>query len=72
MGSQKPFILREAVRFHSTEGFNSIIGYPSYYYRRLGDCRGYTQCLDVHLSHTPATGDELKEIEELLKQGVII
>lgn len=72
MGSQKPFILREAVRFHSTGGFNSIIGYPAYYYRKLGDCHGYTQCLDVHLSHTPATGDELKEIEELLKQGVII
>lgn len=72
MGSQKPFILREAVRFHSTEGFNSIIGYPAFYYRKLGDCRGFTQCLDVHLNHTPATGDELKEIEELLKEGVII
>lgn len=72
MGSQKPFILREAVRFHSTEGFNSIIGYPAFYYRKLGDCRGFTQCLGVHLNHTPATGDELKEIEELLKQGVII
>lgn len=72
LGSQKPFILREAVRFHSTSGFNSIIGYPSYYYRKLGDCRGYTQCLEVHLSHTPCTGVELQEIEELLKKGVII
>lgn len=72
LGSQKPFILREAVRFHSTGSFNSIIGYPSYYYRKLGDCRGYTQCLEVHLNHTPCTGVELKEIEELLKKGVII
>lgn len=72
LGSQKPFILREAVRFHSTGNFNSIIGYPSYYYRKLGDCRGYTQCLEVHLSHTPCTGVELQEIEELLKKGVII
>lgn len=72
LGSQKPFILREAVRFHSTGGFNSIIGYPSYYYRKLGDCRGYTQCLEVHLNHTPCTGVELQEIEELLKKGVII
>lgn len=72
LGSQKPFILREAVRFHSTNGFNSIIGYPSYYYRKLGDCRGYTQCLEVHLNHTPCTGAELQEIEELLKKGVII
>lgn len=72
LGSQKPFILREAVRFHSTGGFNSVIGYPSYYYRRLGDCRGYTQCLEVHLHHTPCTGVELKEIEDLLKKGVIV
>ena len=72
LGSQKPFILREAVRFHSTAGFNGIIGYPSYYYRKLGDCHGFTQCLEVHLSHTPCTGVELQEIEELLKKGVII
>lgn len=72
LGSQKPFILREAVRFHSTGNFNSIIGYPSYYYRKLGDCLGYTQCLEVHLSHTPCTGKELQEIEDLLKKGVII
>ena len=72
LGSQKPFILREAVRFHSTAGFNGIIGYPSYHYRKLGDCHGYTQCLEVHLSHTPCTGVELQEIEELLKKGVII
>jgi len=72
LGSQKPFILREAVRFHSTGGFNGIIGYPSYHYRKLGDCHGYTQCLEVHLSHTPCTGVELQEIEDLLKKGVII
>lgn len=72
LGSQKPFILREAVRFHSTANFNSIIGYPSYHYRKLADCHGYTQCLEVHLSHTPCTGVELQEIEDLLKKGVII
>ena len=72
LGSQKPFILREAVRFHSTANFNSIIGYPSYYYKKLDDCLGFTQCLEVHLSHTPCTGDELQEIEDLLKKGVII
>ena len=72
MGSQKPFILREAVRFHSTSHFNSVIGYPAFYYRKLEDCSGYTQVLDVHLHNTPCTGVELKEIEDLLKEGVII
>lgn len=72
MGSQKPFILRETVRFHSTSHFNSVIGYPAFYFRKLGDCSGYTQVLDVHLHNTPCTGVELKEIEDLLKEGVII
>lgn len=72
MGSQKPFILREAVRFHSTSHFNTVTGYPSFYYRKLGDCTGFTQVVDVHMDGLSATGDELTEIESLLKGGVIL
>lgn len=72
MGSQKPFITREAVRYHSTQNFNSVVGYPAYYYRWLAGCKGYTKCLDVHLHDVSANGTELREIEQLLKQGVII
>lgn len=72
MGSQKPFILREAVRFHSTSHFNTVTGYPSFYYRKLGDCTGFTQVVDVHMDGLSATGAELTEIESLLKGGVIL
>lgn len=70
MGIQYPYIIREAVRFHSTAHFNTLTGYPAFYFRALSDVRGYTRVLDVHLSGVPATVDEIAEIETLLKEGV--
>lgn len=72
LGVQIPFVIREAVRFHSTNGFNTISGYPSYYYRQLSNVHGFTVCYDVHLHGISATSDELEEIEKLLKEGVIL
>lgn len=72
MAVQYPFVIREAVRFHSTSGFNTISGYPSYYYKSLSSVHGYTVCYDVHLSNIPATLNEIEEIEKILKEGVIL
>lgn len=72
MAVQYPFVIREAVRFHSTAGFNKFSGYPSYYNRSLGDVSGFTTVLDVHLENVPATNMEISEIENLLKSGVIL
>lgn len=72
MGVQKPFVIREAVRFHSTVAFNTIAGYPSYYYRPLSSMHGFTAVLDVHLHGITGTHEELEEIESLLKEGVIL
>ena len=72
MGVQYPFVIREAVRFHSTVGMNTVSGYPSYYYKKLSTVHGYTEVLDVHLNNIPATDGEIAEIETLLKGGVIL
>lgn len=71
MAVQYPFVIREAVRFHSTRGFNKFSGYPSFYKRSLDDVSGFTTILDVHLENVPATNLEIIEIENLLKNGVI-
>lgn len=71
MAVQYPFVIREAVRFHSTAGFNSVSGYPSYYYKSLSSVHGFTTCLDVHLTNIPGTQGEIVEIEKMLKEGVI-
>lgn len=72
MGVQYPFVIREAVRFHSTAGFNKYAGYPSYYNKSLGDVSGFTTVVAVHLENIPATNVEIEEIETLLKNGVIL
>lgn len=72
MGVQKPFVVREAVRFHSTAGFNSVSGYPSYYYKQLSNVHGFTVVENVHLHGVKATNEEIEEIESLLKAGVIL
>lgn len=72
MGVQHPVIIREAVSFHDTTGFNTVSGYPSWYYKQLADVSGYTTVVDVHLHNIPATQGEIEEIEQKLKEGVIL
>ena len=72
LGVQYPYIIREAVRFLDTAGMNEIKGYPSHYLTKLSNLSGYTEVLECHLENIKATGNELTEIENLLKSGVII
>lgn len=72
MGVLTPFVIRECVRFHSTSGFNRISGYPSYYYKKLYNVSGYTVVLNANLANIPCTNTEMDEIDQLLKNGVIL
>ena len=73
MGVQYPFVIREAVNFHSTTGFNKSAGYPAYYYKQLAEVTGFTTVIDAHMTGIPmATQDEIQEIESLLESGVIL
>lgn len=72
MGVQVPFVIREAVAFHSTSRFNTLNGYPSYYFRKLSDISGFTTVIGVHIEGSSATAEEIAEIEELLIGGVIL
>lgn len=72
MGVLTPFIIREAVRFHSTAYFNTIAGYPSHIYKQLSKLSGYTVVLDINLEGVDATKPEQDEIKTLLQGGVIL
>ncbi len=72
LGVQYPYIIREAVRFLDTAGMNQVKGYPSHYLTKLSNLSGYTEVLECHLEGIKATENELNEIENLLKSGVII
>ena len=72
LGVQTPYLIitrpRQAIPKHQ----NKYIGYPSYINETLGDCEGFTRVEEVHLENIPGTETEIKEIENLLKSGVII
>lgn len=55
------------------DNFKTYKGYQSNVTSILGNCRGYTEVEYIHLKEIDfATDSELKEIESLLKEGVII
>ncbi len=71
MGVLYPYLIVTRPCQALPESQNSFSGYPSFITMSLGDCSGYTEVHECHLEHVPATGDELIEIERLLKEGVL-
>lgn len=72
MGIKTPYIIIERP-VQAVPGYqNQIIGYPSFITRLIGDFRGYTEIEQCHLENIPCTGDEMTEIENILKTGVIL
>lgn len=52
--------------------YKSFNGYPSFITSKLADLSGFTSVNQVHLEGINATDEELSEIENLLKMGVIL
>lgn len=71
MGQKRPYIIRSIPNLVIPADQNKFIGYPSFVTTSLGSLTGYNEIASVHLEGIPATGNELAEIETLLKGGVI-
>lgn len=71
MSIQTPYLIITRPRQAVAENQNSYEGYPSYITQSLGACVGYTEIEECHLEHIPATDEEVREIERLLKEGVL-
>ena len=72
MGVQKPFIIIERPHISVPDRIEHFAGQTSNITMNLGACSGYTLVDSVHLNGISATSQELKEIESLLKGGVIL
>ena len=68
---QKPYLILTRPRQARPEMQNKYTGYPSFITETLGELEGWTQIQAIHLEAIPCTADELSEIDELLKSGVI-
>lgn len=69
---QRPYLIITTPRQCLPLDQNKYIGYPSFITENLSDLTGYTEVYQIHLENVPATGEELTEIENLLKGGVIL
>lgn len=72
MGIRKPYLIITRKSAYEASGYGAFYGYPANKTVTLGSCKGYTRIKSVHVEIPRATANEKNEIEQLLKQGVII
>lgn len=71
MGVQIPYLIITLPSQCVATNQSSYTGYPLHVERALSDLTGYTEVERIHLENMTCTDEELTEIEELLKSGVI-
>ena len=72
MGSKIPYLIISRPQTAMAKNFETLSGYPSNTYTKLSACTGFTQVKFVHVENLNATDAEKQEIEQLLKEGVIL
>lgn len=72
MGVQRPFVIIERPNISVPDYVQNYAGRSSNKTVSLGNCSGFTQVDYVHIDNVPATSEEIKEIETLLHEGVIL
>lgn len=72
MGIKKPYLIISRPQAALAKNYQNYIGDPSNTTTTLGSCSGYVQVKECHLENIPATQQELNNIEQILKGGVLI
>lgn len=72
MGSKIPYLIISRPQTAMANKFETLSGYPSNTFTPLSACKGFTQVKYCHVENLNATDAEKQEIEQLLKEGVIL
>ena len=72
MGIRKPYLIITRKSAYDAANYSNYYGLPANKTLVLGTCKGFTRVKSVHVEIPLATSNEKKEIETLLKQGIII
>ena len=72
MGIKIPYLIIERPQTKVADTFPQLIGYPTNYSIKLGDCSNHVVVKHVHVEGINATESELEQIESLLKTGVLV
>ena len=68
---QVPYLILTRPRQAKPDSQQTYTGYPSFITEDLVNLNGWTEVQAIHLEGIPCTANELSEINELLKSGVI-
>ena len=71
LGQRRPYLLFNVPNQSKPLNYPMFEGYPSNVTMALGTCSGYTKVEEINLEGVPCTDPELREIETLLKSGVL-
>ena len=69
---QTPYVIIERPNMSVPANVQNYAGQVSNITMSLGACRGFTMVEFIHLHNVTGTSEEIKEIEALLKEGVIL
>ena len=69
---QKPYVIIERPNISVPASVQNYVGQTANITMSLGSCHGFTMCEYVHINSINATSEEIKEIEALLKEGVML
>lgn len=73
MGGKRPYIIINRKIGYDAKSYNELYGYPSNTTTTLSNCNGFTRVKEVHVDNiSKATDSEKREIEMLLKNGIIV
>lgn len=72
MGPKKPYLIIDRPQTKLAANFETYQGKPANTTQFIGDCAGFVRAAEVHFSAPGAFDDEAKEVETLLKSGVLI
>lgn len=72
MGIKTPYLIITRPKASDASNYNSFYGFPTNRTYKLRDLSGFTKVKDLHISNIDATDNELSEIENILKNGVIV
>lgn len=73
LGIRKPYVIITRKSAYEASNYFNFYGYPANKTIQLSACKGYTRVKSLHIdSITTATDNEKREIETLLKEGVVI
>lgn len=72
MGPKIPYLIIDRPQTRLAADFEAYQGKPANSTQFIGDCSGFVRATEVHFSAPGAFDDEAKEIEALLKSGVIL